>query len=67
MAAIPLQARRRELIAAYGTARQRHSARADIARRLVAVTSQILKAEIRAARTVARRSEAQPDLFGAAA
>lgn len=67
MAAIPLQARRRELIAAYRLARRRHGARADLSRRLVAVTCQLLKAEIRAARAVARRPEPQPDLFGAAA
>ncbi|MEW6256922.1 MAG: hypothetical protein AB1592_13285 [Pseudomonadota bacterium] len=67
MAAIPLQARRRELIAAYRLARRRHGARAEIARRLVAVTCQMLKAEVRAARTVTRRPEPQPDLFGAAA
>ena len=67
MAAIPLQARRREMIAAYGAARRRHSARAEIARRLVTVTCQVLKAEIRAARSATRTPAPQPDLFGAAA
>ncbi len=66
MAAIPLPARRRELIAAYGTARRRHGARADISRRLVRVTCQLLKAEIRAARAVTTPAP-QQDLFGGAA
>ena len=63
MAAIPLQARRRELIAAYGKARRRHVARADIARRLVDLTCRLLRAEIRAARKPAPTSP-QTDLFG---
>lgn len=61
-----LARRRREMAAAYARAARRHEPRADLARSLVALTCQLLKAEIRAARVKAREPAPQPDLFGAA-
>lgn len=61
-----LARRRREMAAAYARASRRHKPSADLARALVAITCQLLKAEIRAARSKAREPGRQPDLFGAA-
>mgnify|MGYP001806313686 CR=1 FL=1 len=61
-----LTRRRREMAAAYARAARRHEPRADLARTLIALTCQLLKAEIRAARTTAREPGPQPDLFEAA-
>lgn len=58
-----LERRRREMAAAYAQAARRHQPRAALARNLVAITCQVLKSEIRAARAAGRRPSPQTDLF----
>lgn len=64
--AATLQAKRRELVAAYAAARTRHTRSAGIARRLVHTTCNVLKAEIREEREAAKAPSAQQDLFAQA-
>ncbi len=61
--AATLQAQRREMVAALAAARRRHDQSARLFRRLRAVTCDILRAELRAARAAKAAAAAGPDLF----
>lgn len=57
-----LEAQRREMIAALAAATRRHDARRRLARRLRAITCDILRADLRRARRK-RAAATTPDLF----
>lgn len=61
--AATLQAQRRELIAAYARARGKHDKSAGLGRRLATVTMNLLRAEIRAAKSAPKAAAQEPDLF----
>ncbi|MFG1465222.1 hypothetical protein V5F77_20270 [Xanthobacter sp. DSM 24535] len=61
--AATLQAQRRELIAAYARARGKHDKSAGLGRRLATITTNLLRAEIRAAKDAGKARPHEPDLF----